>query len=216
MSETGTSDFDSRAATWDDAGKIKRAEEVASAIRRSVPLDRSMRALEYGAGTGLLSFRLRGALGPVTLADSSAGMRAAAEQKIARAGAADMRVVDLDLMRDPIPAERYDLIFSMMTMHHVPDLARVLAAFHEMLNEGGRLCIADLDAEDGSFHGPDVDVHHGFERGAFRAALDKAGFTETGVGDCCVVEHGPRKYSVFLACGRRAAVSGRSSKPSRP
>jgi ubiquinone/menaquinone biosynthesis C-methylase UbiE len=194
-----STDFDTRAETWDDESKVRRAEAVASGMRRAMPLRRSMTALEYGAGTGLLSFCLRDTLGSITLADSSAGMRAVAERKIAAAGEKQMRVVDLDLMRDAVPKERYDLVFSMMTLHHVPDVPRGLAAFHQLLNRGGYLCIADLDAEDGSFHGPGVDVHHGFERSALGKALSVAGFVDVAIGDCFVVEHGPRTYPVFLA-----------------
>jgi ubiquinone/menaquinone biosynthesis C-methylase UbiE len=200
---TFDSDFDARAATWDDEAKIRRAEAVAAGIRRAVPLRTSMTALEYGAGTGLLSFCLRDTLGPITLADSSAGMRAVAEHKIAAANAASMRVVDLDLMRDPVPRDRYDLVFSMMTLHHVADVPRGLAAFRELLNPGGYLCIADLDAEDGSFHGPEVDVHHGFARETLGAALKAAGFSEVAIGDCFVVERGSRQYPVFLASCRK-------------
>jgi ubiquinone/menaquinone biosynthesis C-methylase UbiE len=203
MSEL-SGDFDARAQTWDDANNVKRAQEVAASIRLAVPLTRSMQALEYGAGTGLLSFCLRDSLGPITLADSSAGMRAVAERKIAAAKADDMRVIDLDLMRDPVPAERYDLIFTMMTLHHVADVPRGLLAFHELLNPGGRLAIADLDAEDGSFHGPGVDVHHGFERSALRASLELARFVDVAVDDCCSVDRHDGSYSVFLAhCRRR-------------
>jgi ubiquinone/menaquinone biosynthesis C-methylase UbiE len=196
-------DFDARAATWDDEAKVRRAQAVAAGIRRAVPLRTAMKALEYGAGTGLLSFNLRDALGAITLADSSAGMRAVAEQKIAAANDASMRVVDLDLMRDPVPKDRYDLVFSMMTLHHVADVPRGLAAFRKLLKPGGYLCIADLDAEDGSFHGPDVDVHHGFARDALGGALKAAGFVDVTIGDCFVVEHGPRQYPMFLACCRK-------------
>lgn len=203
MSQPVITDFDARAEGWDDPGKLKRATDVAAAIRRAVPLARSMRALEYGAGTGLLSFCLRDALGPITLADSSAGMRAVAERKIATGNVHDMRVIDLDLTRDPVPAERYDLIFSMMTLHHVPDVPRVLADFRLLLNPGGWLCHADLDAEDGSFHGPEVDVHHGFERRTVRAWLQAAGFDDVSVDDCCEIEHGKRSYSIFLAVCRK-------------
>jgi ubiquinone/menaquinone biosynthesis C-methylase UbiE len=198
------SEFDSRAQTWDDPMKIRRAEAVANTMRRIVPLARTMRTLEYGAGTGLLSFSLREELGPITLADVSAGMRAVAAQKIAAAQAGDMRVLDLDLMRDPIPAERYDLIMSLMTLHHVPDVPRVLAAFHDMLNAGGWLCIADLDAEDGSFHGEGVDVHHGFERDALRSWLAQARFADVRIDDCFNVDKGGRRYPVFLASARKA------------
>ena len=196
-------DFDSSAKTWDDPQKIERAEAVARAIRRSVPLAPSMRALEYGAGTGLLSFNLRDTLGAITLADSSAGMREVAAGKIEAAGATEMRVVDLDLMRDPPPAERYELIISLMTLHHVPDVPKVLAAFNKLLADGGWLAVADLDAEDGSFHGEDASVHHGFERGAFRRMLEVAGFADVEIGDCYEMTKGDHTYSVFLACARK-------------
>ena len=106
-------------------------------------------------------------------------------------------------MRDPAPADRYELVFSMMTLHHVPDVARGLTAFRELLNPGGHLCIADLDAEDGSFHGPGIDVHHGFERGVLRTALVAAGFLDVRIDDCFVVEKGSRRYPVFLAICRK-------------
>jgi ubiquinone/menaquinone biosynthesis C-methylase UbiE len=198
-----TPEFDTRAATWDDPDKIRRAESVAAIMRRTVPLRRSMRSLEYGAGTGLLSFCLRDALGPITLADSSAGMRAVAAGKIAAANARDMRVIDLDLMRDAVPAERYELIFSMTVLHHVPDVPRALAAFHTMLEPGGWVCHTDLDAEDGSFHGPEVDVHHGFERATLRAWLAAAGFVDITIGDCGSIAHHERSYSLFIAAARK-------------
>lgn len=203
MTEPPLTDFDARAATWDDANKVKRAEDVAAAMRRAVPFNRTMKALEYGAGTGLLSFCLRDVLGPITLADSSAGMRAVAERKISAANAGNMRVIDLDLTRDAIPTERYDVIYSMMTLHHVPDVPRIFSAFSTLLNPGGWLCHADLDAEDGSFHGPQVDVHHGFARERLQAWLSATGFADAAVGDCCRIEHGGRSYSLFLATARK-------------
>ena len=204
MSQPLVPEFDTRAESWDDPEKTRRAEDIAAVVRWTVPLRRSMKALEYGAGTGLLSFCLRDALGPITLADSSAGMRAVAARKIAAASALDMRVLDLDLMRDAVPAERYDLIYSMTVLHHVRDVPRALAAFHAMLLPGGWLCHVDLDAEDGSFHGPEVDVHHGFERATLRAWLAAAGFVDIAIGDAGSIAHHGRSYPLFVAAARRA------------
>ena len=112
-----TSDFDARAATWDDdPAKVDRAQAVADAIVGSVSLTGTMRALEYGCGTGLLSFMLLPRLGRITLADVSDGMLAVAAGKIAAAKDAAMRAVKLDLLVDPMPAERYDIIFSAINM----------------------------------------------------------------------------------------------------
>lgn len=198
-----TTAFDAHAARWDDAQKLRRAEQVAAALRREVELRPSMKALEYGAGTGLLSFCLRGSVGPITLAERCAGMRAVAERKIAAANASDPRGLDFDLMRDPVPAQHYDLIFSMMTLHHVADVPRLLVAFYAMLNADGWRCRADLDAEDGSFHGSGAEVHQGFERAALRSWRAPARFQDALVGDCCTLEHHDRDSSAFPATARK-------------
>jgi predicted TPR repeat methyltransferase len=66
------SSFDERAATWDDdPAHVERARVVGLALRRALPLGRSVRMLEYGAGTGLVSEALRDAVGPITMADTS-------------------------------------------------------------------------------------------------------------------------------------------------
>ena len=70
-----TNRFDAKAATWDDLDpdKVQRAKDVAVAIGATVSLDRSMRMLEYGAGTGLVTQALRDAVGPVTMVDTFEG-----------------------------------------------------------------------------------------------------------------------------------------------
>ena len=52
--------FDERAKDWDsDPKKVERARVVAEAIRAAIPLSKEITALEYGCGTGLLSFALQ-------------------------------------------------------------------------------------------------------------------------------------------------------------
>lgn len=196
--------FDEKAATWDDdPAKRERAEAVAAAIRAAVPLDASMRLLEYGAGTGLVTQALRDAVGPVTLADTSAGMRDVMQSKIDAGAITDARIWDLDLAGSPAPDETFDLIVTVMALHHIDDLATVLAGFAAMLAEGGHLCVVDLDAEDGSFHGHDFHGHNGFERAELATALTGAGFTDVTFTDCCHVVRDGVSYPVFLAtCGR--------------
>lgn len=171
------SQFDAKAATWDDdPAKVARAAAVAEGIRRGVPLSRRMRAMEFGSGTGLLSFFLQPELGDVTLIDSSEGMLKVAAQKIADGAIDNMRPLRLDLATDPLPAQRFDLIYSLMTAHHVPDTARLLTDLHTLLAPGGILCVADLDAEDGAFHGKGFDGHNGFDRTQLGGLAEQAGF----------------------------------------
>ena len=200
--------FDSKARQWDSNPVfVERAEKIAAAIRAEVPLDTGMSALDYGCGSGLLSFPLKDALGHITLKDTSAGMLAVVAEKIAGQGVTNMTVRQTDLTADPLPDERYDLIYSSMTLHHIPDTAHILAVFHQLLNPGGHLCIADLDQEDGSFHGIEVDVHHGFDRDALAGLAQAAGFRDVRFRTVFEIvkpkEDGERAYPVFLMSATR-------------
>jgi ubiquinone/menaquinone biosynthesis C-methylase UbiE len=199
--------FDERAATWDDdPAKTERAKAVANEMLRRVPLAPSMRAMEYGCGTGQLSFMLRAHLGDVTLADLSDGMLDVAARKIAAARDPAMHAVKLDLIVDPMPA-RFDVIYSAMTLHHIPDTDAILRRFREALVRPGYLCIADLDTEDGSFHGLDVnDVHLGFDRTKLAAQARGAGFAAVDFTTAHVMTKAvagkPRAFPIFLMVAR--------------
>jgi ubiquinone/menaquinone biosynthesis C-methylase UbiE len=170
--------FDERAKEWDsDPKRPARARAVADAIRKTIRLSTSMNALEYGCGTGLLSFALQSELGCITLADTSQGMLDVLSEKIARAGVTNMRPIRLDLAVDPLPAERYHLTYSLMTLHHIAETKTVLTQFHALLEPGGYLLVADLDKEDGSFHTDgSTDVHLGFARDELRRTVEDIGF----------------------------------------
>jgi 2-polyprenyl-3-methyl-5-hydroxy-6-metoxy-1,4-benzoquinol methylase len=202
-------DFDAKAASWDaDPQKADRARRVAAAIATRVPALAGRRVLEYGCGTGLLGFALRPRVAAVTLADSSAGMLEELRRKIAASGLDGLTPLRLDLATDPAPAERFDLICSLMTLHHVPDTAGLLRAFRGLLEPGGMVALADLEAEDGSFHGAGAKVHHGFDRGTLQAQLEAAGFREVQFETVVEVrKEAPgdaRRYPVFLVTARVA------------
>ena len=171
--------FDVQAVTWDqDPMKVERALTVGQAIADAIPLA-GRRILEYGCGTGLLGFALQPQVAQVTLADTSEGMLEVLRQKIELARATNMSVLQLDLLADPLPVPPFEVICSLMTLHHIPDTAGLLRAFHQALVPGGWVALSDLDAEDGSFHGREVaDVHLGFDREVLGCQLAEAGFQD--------------------------------------
>ncbi len=202
-------DFDAAAETWDD-DPVRRARTtaLAEAVRAAVPLDPSASVLEYGAGTGLLSHRLAPYVGAITVADASAGMVEVAGARIAQSGLGHLAARRLDLTVDPVPDDRYDLVVSIMAMHHVSDVPRVLAAFHSLLRPGGSVAIADLDHDpDNHFHAHDFDGHRGFDRDALAGWLAAAGFTDVAFSTPHVVtkevDGASREFPLFLAVGRR-------------
>ncbi len=204
-----TSRFDTEAATWDeDPEKVARAALIAREIAGTGDLDPSARFLEYGAGTGLLTQALLAggdltAASQVTLADNSEGMRQVMAAKVESGALAGATVSDLDLEVDHGPQDAFDAIATVLVMHHVHALPTVLAAFARLLTPGGRLFIADLDAEDGSFHGEGFDGHHGFHRAQLESDLRDAGFASVTIADCTELTRHDGTYSVFLANAQR-------------
>jgi len=206
----GESHFDENARRWDENPVFQeRGRKIAAGIRAEVALHEGMHALDYGCGTGLLSFPMKDQLGQITLADTSTGMLGVLQEKIAGHGVTHMTPLRLDLLSDPLPPQRFDLIYTAMTLHHIPDTDRILGIFHELLAPGGHLCIADLDQEDGSFHGHHIDVHHGFDRDELAGKARRDGFQairfQTVFEIVKDLPEGRRAYPVFLMVAQRGA-----------
>ena len=201
--------FDQIAAEWDDSPlRAGIATAVADAIAAAVPLSPRWNALEYGCGTGLVGVRLLPRLGHLLATDLSPGMLAVLREKAAAAGLDRISTQVLDLTTAPTPAERYDFLFTSMALHHIPDVESLVHAFGAMLVPGGWIALADLDAEDGGFHGPDVPgvAHHGFDRTQVQRWLSEAGFTDVALRTAHTVEKTrdgeTRRYPIFLATAR--------------
>ena len=157
------SSFDARAREWDkDKMHMERSVAIAAELQKMIPLNHSMKALEYGAGTGILSFLLKDKFSEITLMDSSQEMIKVCEEKVEYHNAKHIKPIWYDLEHKDY-AEKFDVIYNQMVLHHVNDVEHILNKFYSLLNPGGYLAIADLYTEDGSFHGPDVKVHWGFD-----------------------------------------------------
>jgi len=163
-----------------------------------------MDVLDFGCGTGLLTLALQPHVRSVTGADSSAGMLGVLEQKVQALGLVSVKPYLLDDAHSLASAGSFDLIASSMTLHHVVDLTALFSAFRSLLRAGGRVALADLDSEDGTFHKPGItDVHHlGFERRAIRDLLSAAGFDGLQDETAFVHRRNEREYPVFLITGR--------------
>ncbi len=197
--------FDDEARTWDTPEHVLRAAAVADAIRSEVSLDPSMRVIDVGAGTGLLGLALADDVGEVVLAEPSSGMLEVVREKVAALGDERISVRTFDLVSDPPPEPAFDLAVSLLVLHHIEDTIGALRSIAALLAPGGRIALADLEAEDGSFHDDHDGIHHfGFERTALAAAAAVAGFAEARVVTATEIERDGRVYPVVLLLGTRA------------
>ena len=204
-------DFDRVAASWDEEPRrVRVAGNIAAAMIETLHPDTSMDALDFGCGTGLVTLRLQPFVNRIVGADSSRGMLSVLERKAREQGVSNVEILFCDADRDEYPTGRFHLVVSSMTLHHVPNASRLFTIFHDLLLPGGVLGIADLDAEDGSFHDDPTGVHHhGFDRGGLMALLAEAGFVDCAAGTADVIVKGTppatREYPVFLITARRPA-----------
>ena len=170
------SKFDDVARTWDENPvHMERSAAIAAKMEEMLPLNNQMKALEYGAGTGILSFLLREKLGSVTMMDNSSEMVKVMEEKVSFLNANNLFPYCFNLEHRSFD-QSFDLVFNQMVLHHIGDIHSIFVTFFNMILPGGFLVIADLYPEDGSFHGDGFDGHPGFDPEELKDMLLKVGF----------------------------------------
>jgi tRNA (cmo5U34)-methyltransferase len=208
MPEKYLNDFNQKAAEWDmNPMHWDRSEAIANEIRKIIPLNNSMTALEYGAGTGITSFLLKDDLKEITLMDNSQEMVKVMIEKIERSGVKNLKALMFDLENSNYTAKKFDLIFTQMVLHHIMDTETIINRFGKLLNPGGYLAIADLYAEDGSFHGEGFIGHNVFSIEYLTEFFRKNHFKNISHKTCFIIdrkitETETKKFEVFLLTAR--------------
>ena len=197
--------FDKDAKDWDkDPKKVERAKIFAKEINDFIKPNGVMKAMEFGCGTGLLSYELKEAFHSITLVDNSQGMIEVLREKIKNDGIKNFTPVYLNLLEEDLNQNNFDVIYTLMTLHHIVDLDKILQIFNSMLKVNGYFCIADLVKEDGSFHSDSstFDGHNGFDKDKLSAILLKNGFEMKSYKICTEAEREIdskiKKYPLFL------------------
>jgi ubiquinone/menaquinone biosynthesis C-methylase UbiE len=204
------SEFDSKAREWDDnPDHWERSEAITAQFIKLVQPTPGMNAMEFGAGTGLMSFLLAKHFSGITLMDNSREMVNVMKEKIATSGYTHFKPLFFDLEKNDYHDEKFDCIYSQMALHHVADLTGIINRFYKLLNPAGYLAIADLYTEDGSFHGESFTGHHGFDALELQKLLEKAGFNQVETQTCYLlkrmVEETKREFPIFLMVARKSA-----------
>ena len=198
------SEFDARAREWDkDKMHMDRSVAIAAGLEEMIPLSPSMKALEYGAGTGILSFLLQDRFSGITLMDNSQEMIKVCVEKTEYHKTNHILPICFDLEHKDYD-DHFDIIYNQMVLHHVNNYEAIIYTFHSLLNSGGYLAIADLYPEDGSFHGIEVKVHLGFDPNKLKEILTEAGFKNIEYKTCFEVKRDSgAKYPVFLLVAQK-------------
>jgi len=197
------SEFDMKANDWDkNIVNIERAREIANHLLKIIQFRPGMKAMEFGAGTALLSFMLHDLFSSITLIDSSQEMIRICNEKISQTKSNHIEAIKIDLETEYFE-DKFDVVYSQMAFHHVSDIGKMVHKLHHLLNDGGLLAIADLYPEDGSFHGEGFTGHLGFDPEWLSSLLSHSGFKTVSYNECYIQKKidsdGKQKeYPVFL------------------
>lgn len=203
--------FDIKAIKWDDEKRKKRSELIAEEINKSIQIKKQYTALEFGCGTGLISFCLNDKFEMITLVDTSKGMIDVLNSKIQSFKINNMKAYQIDINENhTLPDNSYDVIYTSMALHHIMDTETTIKNLYRLLKKDGYLCVVDLDEEDGSFHKEEKDFngHNGFNQNELKNVLLEAGFkevvTNTFYKDEKPIEEIKVPYSLFIMVGRKS------------
>lgn len=200
--------FDNKAVDWDnDPVKTERAIAFAKDIINNLPSTKSLNALEFGCGTGLLSFQLNDRFRHIDLIDNSVEMINVLNRKITENDINNFSAFYIQDYKSELKKFNPDIVYTMMALHHIIDIEEIIKIFHSIIESNGYLCIADLDKEDGSFHGfsPDFDGYNGFDRGGLQLLLQHIGFEiiYDEISFTIHKESNNRNYPLFLMIAQK-------------
>ena len=178
--------------------------------------------MDIGTGTGgvspllvdLFEERLLVDLEEDVLVEAAAAVTAAST---AMSGATRLRTVVIDLStaaaQDRAALGPLDVAYSVMALHHVADVPRLLHNVADLLRPGGRRVIADLEPDGGLYHAdsPSFEGHHGFRQDQLVDWVEAAGLRlddyRTAYVDPKPVAGTVRHLPIFVATATRSVES---------
>ena len=164
--------FAAKAVNWDSPDKINMTTKFLSEMLFHINPQSSWKALEIGAGTGLVGLKVEPLVGKVVLVDTSESMLEVLKQKLH----SDSKVEVVHGEVFDYVKEDIDFVFSAMAFHHLNDVEKTLQHIATITKPGAWVVVGDLVTEDGSFHGFELIPHRGFDTEVLSKQFVKVGF----------------------------------------
>jgi len=164
--------FAAKAVNWDSPDKINMTTKFLSEMLFHINPQSSWKALEIGAGTGLVGLKVEPLVGKVVLVDTSESMLEVLKQKLH----SDSKVEVVHGEVFDYVKEDIDFVFSAMAFHHLTDVEKTLQHLSTITKSGAWVVVGDLVTEDGSFHGFEPIPYCGFDTDVLAKQFVKAGF----------------------------------------
>lgn len=195
--------FVSKAAEWDSPQKIEMTKKFVSELMWNIHPLPTWKALEIGAGTGLVGLQIEPHVSNVVMVDTSESMLEVLKQKLNE----NSKVEILHGEVNDYQKQDIDLIFSSMAFHHIEDIEKTLQHLETITKAGAWVVIGDLVTEDGSFHNFEPIFHRGFNTSVLSKQFVQAGFEVKSVKIYNVIsrtnETNTTNYEQFMLIAKR-------------
>ncbi|WP_080875912.1 class I SAM-dependent DNA methyltransferase [Oceanobacillus timonensis] len=167
--------FNQMAKKYDTENRKELANIIADEIKKTLAGKQYHSILDYGGGTGLVTFQLADQFEKGWLVDSSQEMIQVAQSKIEQNQLKHFEAMAFNLAKDDRLDIKADVIVLSLVLLHVPDIEPLLQRLNKRLNTGGLLIIVDFDKNEKIQH---PKVHNGFTEAEVKDALSYAGFRD--------------------------------------
>ncbi len=178
---------------------LGQEQKMRQAILELVNIQPGDRILEVGCGTGSLSLAAKIKAGPESQVygiDIAPDMIDTARRKASKANL-DIKFEVGRIETIPFPDRQFDLVFSSLMLHHVPDWRDKEKGIAEMLRVliiGGKLLVIDFEPPKNPLIKGLVSIFFGHKMAGYNLRefipmLEKAGFNN--------IETGPTKYKLL-------------------
>ncbi len=201
--------FDSVANKYDTPDKQERSREFVNKLLELIPINKSFKVMDIGAGTGMVDIILSNFVKEIYAFDLSEGMLKVFQEKLEKQGIDNIKIFKQDVINDGFEKKDFDLIITSMTFHHIENPEEALKKIVNYLKKDGYIAIIDLEKEDGTFHSDNTDVKHfGFEKDEVENWFKNSSLKDIKVMTVYSIQKNRdgkiRDYPVFLAVGKKS------------
>ena len=196
--------FDTLAKGWNTPQRKNTSENIKEIILNKFDNKphSQVKALEIGAGDGILAILLSEYFSKIDCIDSSSGMREEFLKNKEKFMTENIFIYDESFLSDNV--HRYDLIYSQKAFHHIVDIEAELRSLKEVIDKDGVFYLIDLCTVPREFHNdfPDFDGHDGFSKDEIYTYFENTGWEVT---DYEIIMQGKRNgidFSMFIAVGK--------------
>lgn len=176
MTNLNQSQFNQIARNYDNSERIKLANTIASELNLLFKKGKYDTLLDYGGGTGLVTFDIEHHFNHITVLDASPKMVEICNTKIKTLNKTNIAAIEGDLLvsNNIVLHQTYDVILLSLVLLHSGNYMALLRQLVTQLNSNGLLIIVDFDKNEYVNH---PSIYNGFEQKDIQKSLHAIGLS---------------------------------------